>query len=324
MPRLDQLVERARAGRNDAHIDALADRAADHLHFAAVQELDELRLRLERDAFDMIDDQAAAVGLDQPADLTVERAGKGAALVPEQARSDQPWRYRRAVDHDERAAGARRGAVDRAGEHFLAGAGAAVDHHRHARARRLGGDGERAAEIGRRADDLLEGERRAQLFGERTKLALRTAGRGDAVERAEQAVGGDRLLHEIARARAHRGDGRFDSVAHRDDDQRQRGPPAAQFADELAERQAGHALIDEHRVERHPVLRAEPGERGVGIGGDDAAPAAARRQRRQKALLRRLAVDDHHRSRVARACHRPRIRPLPPVPAEVFRFDAGL
>lgn len=38
----------------------------------------------------MIDDQAAAVGLDQPADLTVERAGKGAALVPEQARSDQP------------------------------------------------------------------------------------------------------------------------------------------------------------------------------------------------------------------------------------------
>src|SRR3546814_5975297 len=60
------------------------------------------------------------------------------------------------------------------------------------------------------------------------------------------------------------------------------------------------ALIDEHRAQRHAFLRAELGERGVGVGCDHAAPAAARGQCGEKALLSRLAVDDHHHSRVAR------------------------
>src|SRR3546814_8321821 len=54
------------------------------------------------------------------------------------------------------------------------------------------------------------------------------------------------------------------------------------------------ALIDEHRAQRHAFLRAELGERGVGVGCDHAAPAAARGQCGEKALLSRLAVDDHH------------------------------
>src|SRR3546814_14337341 len=76
MAGLDQLVERARAGRDDADVDALADRPADHLHFAAVDEFDQLRLGFQRDALDMVDDDAAAVGLDQPPDLAVEGARK--------------------------------------------------------------------------------------------------------------------------------------------------------------------------------------------------------------------------------------------------------
>src|SRR3546814_2745597 len=83
MAGLDQLVERARAGRDDADVDALADRPADHLHFAAVDEFDQFRLGFQRDALDMVDDDAAAVGLDQPPDLAVEGARKGAALVPD-------------------------------------------------------------------------------------------------------------------------------------------------------------------------------------------------------------------------------------------------
>ena len=74
-----------------------------------------------------------------------------------------------------------------------------------------------------------EGERRAQLFGERAQFALRAGLRDDAVERAEQPVGRDGLLHEIARACAHRGNRDFDAVAHGDDDKRQRRAPAAQF-----------------------------------------------------------------------------------------------
>src|SRR3546814_17131947 len=89
MARLDQLVERAGARRDDAHIDALADRTADHLHFARVQEFDELRLRFQWNALDLVDDDAAAVGLNQPADLAVEGARKGAAFVAAQPRADQ-------------------------------------------------------------------------------------------------------------------------------------------------------------------------------------------------------------------------------------------
>src|SRR3546814_2837230 len=59
-----------------------------------------------------------------------------------------------------------------------------------------------------------------------------------------------------------------------------------------------------HRAQRHAFLRAELGERGVGVGCDHAAPAAARGQCGEKALLSRLAVDDHHHSRVARVRHR--------------------
>src|SRR5690606_4204071 len=118
MTRLDQLVERARAGRDDADVDALADRAADHLDLTRVQKFDELRLRFERDALDMVDDDAAAVGLDEPADLAVEGARKGTALVPEEARSDEAGRDRRTIDHHELAARARARAVDGAGEDF--------------------------------------------------------------------------------------------------------------------------------------------------------------------------------------------------------------
>ncbi len=304
MARLDQLVERAGARRDDADVDALADRTADHLHLARVQEFDELRLRFERDALDMVDDDAAAVGLHEPADLTVERARKGTAFVAEQSRSDQARRHRRAIDHDKLAAGARAGAMDRARKDFLAGAGLAVDHHRHACARGLRGDRERAAEIGARPDDFLESQWSTKLFGERAQFALRTAGRHDAVERFEQPVGRDRFLDEVARPGAHRADRDLDPVAHRDDDERQRGAPAAQLGDEFGDVHARRALIDEHRVERHAFLRAELGERGVGVGRDDAAPAAARRQGRQETLLGRFAVDDHHHSRVARVRHR--------------------
>src|SRR3546814_10437545 len=102
MARLDQLGEWARALRDDAHVDALSDRSADHLHVARIQEFDQLGLLFQWNALDMVDDYAAAVGLNQPAELPVERARKGAALMPEQPRSDPAGRDRRTIDHQDR------------------------------------------------------------------------------------------------------------------------------------------------------------------------------------------------------------------------------
>jgi hypothetical protein len=93
--------------------------------------------------------------------------------------------------------------VDRAGEGFLARAGLADDEDRQAVARSLGGDGERGAEIGGGADQFLERERVAELFGQWRHFARGAATVGVDGERFEQALGRDRLDEVVGRAGAH-------------------------------------------------------------------------------------------------------------------------
>jgi hypothetical protein len=66
---------------------------------------------------------------------------------------------------------ARGGGMDRLGQRFLADAAFALQQHRHAGARGLGGDGQRGAEFGRVADDIVKGEQRGDFLGQRAKLA---------------------------------------------------------------------------------------------------------------------------------------------------------
>ena len=86
---------------------------------------------------DLVEEQRAAVGdLDQ-AQLALARVGEGAALVAEELALDQRLGDRRAVELDERSARARRAVVQHARDRLLAGAALAGDeHHRH----RAGGD----------------------------------------------------------------------------------------------------------------------------------------------------------------------------------------
>jgi hypothetical protein len=77
----------------------------------------------ERHVADFVEKQRAAVGLrDLAGAAALARAGERAVLVAEQLGLDQRIGQRGAVDGDERAVGARRRLVQRAGEPFLAGA----------------------------------------------------------------------------------------------------------------------------------------------------------------------------------------------------------
>ena len=105
------------------------------------------------------------------------------------------------------ALGAQARGVDRAGERFLAGPRLADDQHRQAVARGFGGDRQGGAEFGCGADQLLERERRRELFRHRRKLASGAAAVGIGGERLEQPFGRDRTDQEIGRAGAHRLDG---------------------------------------------------------------------------------------------------------------------
>ena len=199
--------------------------------------------------------------------------------------------------------------MDRIGDHFLADAAFTLHQHRHARPRRLGGDGERGAEIGRGADDLVERQQRRNLFGQRAQFPRRRARHGR-LQRGEQAFGRQRLHQEIGRASAHCRDGMRDRSVGGQHQDRQSRASFAQLGDQRAGIGIGRPMVEQDRVQLHSVLRAELRQRHLAIGGEDRSPAGARGQRRHQSPLRRFVVDQQK-------------QPLPVARHKVFRPGSG-
>ncbi len=80
--------------------------AADALDHALLQEAQQLGLQRQRHVADLVEKQRAAVGELELAGRLPHRAGEGALLVAEQLALEQRFRDGRAVDRDERLAGA--------------------------------------------------------------------------------------------------------------------------------------------------------------------------------------------------------------------------
>src|SRR5690606_23567563 len=108
--------------------------AADALEAPLLQHVQELDLRTERDLGDLVEEQGALVRLLEAPRAPPVGARERPLLVPEQLALEQRLRERRAVDGDERLAGARAQRVDGARELPLAGPALARDEHRGARA----------------------------------------------------------------------------------------------------------------------------------------------------------------------------------------------
>ena len=69
--------------------------AADRLDLALLQRAQQLDLRRQRQLADLVEEQRAAVGLDELAGVLFGGAGEGALLVAEQNRLDQVLRHAR-------------------------------------------------------------------------------------------------------------------------------------------------------------------------------------------------------------------------------------
>ena len=82
--------------------------AADALELALLQHAQQLGLHRRRDVADLVEEQRAAVGELEAAELALDGAGERALLVAEQLALEQRLGERAAVDLDERAARARR------------------------------------------------------------------------------------------------------------------------------------------------------------------------------------------------------------------------
>ena len=92
------------------------------LDLALLQHAQHLGLRLGAHVADFVEEDRAAVGLLELADLLLGRAGERALFVAEQLRLDQLLGNRRAVDLDEALAAAQAVAMDRARHELLADA----------------------------------------------------------------------------------------------------------------------------------------------------------------------------------------------------------
>ncbi len=189
--------QRSAAGRDDPDVDGIAAVEPDRADLAGRKHAVEQLLRLRRKEGHFIQNQRAAVGLDKLADLGCEGAREGALFVAEQFAVDDVRCDRLAVERDQRPLRAKAGAVDCAGDGFLARSGLADDQDRQAIARRLGGDRQGGAEFGGGADQLLQRQFGRQFLGNGRELACRAAAIRVGGKRFEQPLRRDRPNQEV-------------------------------------------------------------------------------------------------------------------------------
>jgi hypothetical protein len=192
-PRVVDLTAEVAMGRRDhADVDLDRLRAADPADRARLERAQQLRLLIDRELADLVEEQRAAVGFFERADAPRVGAGERARLVAEQLRLEQRRRDRRAIDRDERPAGARAREVDAFGGALLAGAGLALEEH--GRVARRGGaqrmEPARASRpIDRRAGrGVRGGEPAPDLDENRDRLAPRARPREPRPERLALAM----------------------------------------------------------------------------------------------------------------------------------------
>ncbi len=206
-------------GADDARVDRDRLAAADPLDHALLEEAQQLDLQRQRNVADLVEEQGAALRHLDLADVRLDRAGEGAALVAEQLGLQQGLGDGGAVDGDELALAAAL-LVNRAGEQFLAGAGRAEQHDRYVG----GGDAlDGLADLQHLrsgADDRAEHLAAAGLL-EPAVLRLDVGDVEGAGDDQAELVDVDRLAVEIVGAKADRLQHAFASaVAGRDDDLR--------------------------------------------------------------------------------------------------------
>ena len=101
---------------------------AEPLHRTRLQGAEQAGLQLEREIAHFVEQDRAAIRPLERAGALVDGARERAADMPEQRVFRERRRQRAAVDDDERRVGTRRGAMNRAGDAFLAGAGFTRNH----------------------------------------------------------------------------------------------------------------------------------------------------------------------------------------------------
>src|SRR6185312_6356130 len=115
---------------DEADVDEARLEAAHAGHLAALEDAQELRLHLQGELGDLVEEEGAAVGHLEQAGLGLDGASEGAALVPEELALEEGVGEGGAVDPHVRRRAPRRAPVDRVGDDVLARPGLAQEDDR--------------------------------------------------------------------------------------------------------------------------------------------------------------------------------------------------
>src|SRR5205823_5076772 len=118
----DHLFEVPVRGCDYPDVDSFGARAAETLELPLLEHPQQLRLQLERDVADLVEEERPAVGQLETADPLRDGPGESAALVAEELALEQARRDGGAVDLDERPPSAPAQVVNGTGDQLLAGA----------------------------------------------------------------------------------------------------------------------------------------------------------------------------------------------------------
>ncbi len=166
VPVLDRLIQVAIGGHDDPDVGRSGFVRADPLILLLLQNPQELDLNRPGEVPDFVQEERAPLGLFDPPDAGLGRAGKGALLVAEQLAFQQSLAQRCAVDLHKRPAGAGAGIMHGRGDQFLSRPGLTADQHGGIAAGDLVNTGVDLAHGLGVADDALGSELLAQLGAE--------------------------------------------------------------------------------------------------------------------------------------------------------------
>ncbi len=280
-------------GRDHAHVDGRRLRGAEPPHLAALQRAEELDLERGGHLGDLVQEQRAAVGLFEQAELARGGAGEGPAHVAEELGLEQRLGHGPAVDGHERARRPRARVVDGLGDDLLAGAGFALDEERGVGRRDPLHEVEHRVHGRRMRDQAGQAVALPELRAQVLVLAAKRARRQRVVDAVIELVRLLALLEVVEGAEADRFLGRLPLRVRGEQDHLGRSRVVLRGAEHVQAVSVRHPQIGDDQVEHFlgQVLRRG----GDAVGLDDVVPPPAQQQG-QRAARRRLVVHDQQAS----------------------------
>ena len=258
---LDQIDEILVGRRDQPEIDLDRPSRADRVDLPVLQGAQQLHLGLEGQFADFVEEQRAAVGFGELADVSFRGAGEGALLVAEQDGFDEVFRQRPAIDGDESLTSPLGAALDGARHQFLADPRFSFDQHGNIRLRRAFGEPNDARHVLGLGDDVLERQLAGAAARGPAQFVFERVDAQRVLDRDLQPLGADGLDDKVQRAGAHRGNHRFDRAMRGLDDRGNPDRPPAHALKHAHAVEVGHDQIENDEIDRRALRQFQPRQR---------------------------------------------------------------